>query len=357
MKRLVTAFIIVAALALGLQPAAAAGLDKGSPQMQKAQAALCAAMDQLKLKKTSSGFLLLTNAGFGEIGGKSTEAFLDIAQETTGRSLGSRSLLAVHSSCFEPLWFSLYSKETNKLAFAKWSGQGFAAQVIDADPQKLLTRSGWKKAAGGPVGGKMFSVVSLSLSWAKNPDWPLLVSAGFHNHFCPGLNGGYVAAAYLNKHMPLGKGEGYVFVGAPCKCFMDALQTIFDATAGKGACYGVPMSAKAAAKYVKGDFGPLTIAMRVNAKKDKCDGLVLGFNWVALRGACGVKAEEMAPKDGKSDPMFFISRVRMSLAMVEMPMEKKLEYISAVKKFSGPAGLAKKVALGGGDPYAAAWGK
>lgn len=357
MKRLAIVFAIVMALALGLQPASAAGLDKGSPQMQKAQAALCASMDQLKLKKSDSGFLVLTNAGYGEIGGKSTEAFLDIAHETTGRSVGAKSLLAVHSSCYQPLWFSLFRKDSGQLAFAKWSVGGFTAQVVDADPQKILTHAGWQQAAKSGMGSSMFGVVSLSLAWAEDPDWPLLLSAAFHNHFCPGLNGGYVAVAYLKKHLPLRKGESYVFVGAPCKCFMDALQTIFDATSGKAAAYGVPMSDKAAAKYMGGKFGPLAIAMRVNKKKDKCEGLVLGFDWGGVRDACGVKAEEMAPKGGKSDPMFFISRVKMSVAMATMPMEKKLNYISAVRKFSGPASLAKKVALGGGDPYAAAWGR
>lgn len=358
MKRLAMVFVILAALALGLSPAWAAGLAKDSPQMQKAQAALCAAMDQLKLKKSDSGFLVLTNAGYGEIGGQSTEAFLDIAAGTTGRSVGSKSLVAVHASCYQPLWFSLYSKEKNKLAFAKWSAGAFKTQVVDADPQKILTRPGWKKAAaGGVMGSSMFGVVSLSLAWGQGLDWPLLLSAAFHNHFCPGLNGGYVAAAYVKKHLPLAKGEGYMFVGAPCKCFMDALQVIFDATSGKSGAYGLPMSDKAAAKYISGKYGPLAIAMRVNKKKNICDGLVLGFNWVDLRTDCGVKDDEMAPKKGRADPMFFISRVKMSMAMAQMPMEKKLGYIKVFKKLSGPASLAQKVALGGGDPYAVAWGQ
>ncbi len=162
-----------------------------------------------------------------------------------------------------------------------------------------------------------------------------------------------MAAHYLVRNLPLGSGDKYAFVGAPSKCFMDALQVLFDTTAGKAGAFGMPLSGKAAAKYFGQKAGPMVIAMRVNDKADKCRGLVLGFDWKKAGADTGVI--DLAPKGGPSNPLFWIARVKMSSVMATLPLERKLDYIVKVKEFSGPAALSKKVAVGGGDPYAVVW--
>jgi formylmethanofuran dehydrogenase subunit E-like metal-binding protein len=322
-------------------------------EMGKAREALAGAMTEIGLPKGDRNLLVLTNAGYGRMGPHTTEAFLDIAREVSGCTMGKRSLLAVHSSLTEPLWCSVYRKDTGKLVFFKWTGASFEHQVIDASPPAILTPEGWKAVSSGLIGQKAFSVVSISLTWAVEPPWPLLLAATFHDHFCPGVNSGYIAGRYLMENMPLGAGDRYVFVTAPGKCAADALQVMFNTTAGKGSGYTMDVGNETLAKYASNGTQPSIIAMRVNKKSDVCNGKVLGFNWSKAYVDTGVKAEEMAPKGGPGNPMFWIARVKMSKELARMPDQQLFTYLAELKSFSGKAGLAEKVAAG--DPYAVVW--
>jgi len=333
---------------------AAASPDENpfGPEKPKAQQALTASMAELGIKKGEAPFLVLTNAGYGQLGGRSTEAFLDLAADTTGRTMGTRSLLPVHTAMDEPLWFSLYRPDTHRLVFITSQGPDFKTQFIDAHPDKLLTPEGWKAAASGIIGNKrLFSVASISLTWAEKPAWPLLLAAAFHDHFCPGLNSGYFAAEYLKKKLPLHTGEKYVFVAAPSKCAADAVQVMFNATAGKEGTYGMNIAKKDWQKYFSQGTSPALIAIKVNGEADTCEGVVLGMNWKQAYEDTGVKAEEHAPKNGPQNPLFWTSRVKMSKRLASMPLEKQMGYLQEVQKFSGKASLAKQVAAG--DPYQA----
>jgi formylmethanofuran dehydrogenase subunit E-like metal-binding protein len=225
--------------------------------------------------------------------------------------------------------------------------------VIDADPAKILTPEGWKAASSGLIGQKAFSVISICLTWAVEPPYALLLAATFHDHFCPGVNSGYIAGQYLMEKMPLGAGDQYVFVTAPGKCAADALQVMFNTTAGKSSGYTMAVGDETLAKYSSGKVQPSIIAMQVNRKSDTCKGMVLGFDWEKAYADTGVKAEEMAPQGGPGNPMFWIARVKMSRELARLPSEKLLGYIAELKNFSGKADLADKVA--GGDPYALVW--
>jgi formylmethanofuran dehydrogenase subunit E-like metal-binding protein len=318
-----------------------------------AESACSQAFAETGLKPGDANLLFLTNAGYGRIGSDTTEAFIDVIPKVSGCTIGNRSLLPVHSSVLDPLWFSIFRKDTGKLVFVRWTGNKFEQQVIDALPEKILTPKGWADAASGVIGPNVFGVVSLSLSWAEGPPWPLLVAAMFHDHFCPGVNAGYLAGEFLKEKLPLGPGDKYVFVTAPGKCAADALQVMYNATAGKSSGFTMTINKKQAAAYQKGNIPPFTVAMRVNAKKDVCDGLVLGFDWPQAYKDTGVTAEEHSPKGGPSNPMFWVSRAKMSMQMAKMPLNRQLGYIVPLKSFAGKAGLAGEVSSG--DPYAIAW--
>ncbi|HVP77794.1 MAG TPA: FmdE family protein [Thermodesulfobacteriota bacterium] len=326
-----------------------------SPEMAMAREAMGRALSEIGLQKGDENLLVLTNAGYGQIGSQTSEAFLDIARETTGCSVGTRSLLAVHKSVNDPLWCSIFRKDTRKLIFLKWTGQGFAQQVLDASPEKILTPEGWKIAAAGLIGQNIFSVVSISLTWEARPPWPLLLAATFHDHFCPGVNAGYVVAEYCRDKMALGPGEQYLFVTAPAICPADALQVMFNTTAGKNSGYAMSIAPANLAKYEKDKVQPMTIAMRVNRKADTCEGIVLGFNWNKVYRDTGVRAEEIAPPGGSNDPMFWIARVKASRGLARLSREQLLGYIVELKKFSGKASLANEIV--GGDPYAQVWNR
>ncbi|WP_419788314.1 FmdE family protein [Pseudodesulfovibrio sp.] len=328
---------------------------KWTPRMETAASALSDGMAAIGVKADQSGFMVLTNAGYGQADQTSTEAFLGVVTKVTERTPGTHTLLLVNTPCFEPLWFAMVRKDNQQAVFIKLTPDGFAQQKLDLSPAGIFRPEVWAAAAKGLVGSRLFSVSSISLSWVVGAPWPMLKGAELHDHFCPGLNAGFIAKAYLEKHLPLGPGDKYTFVGAPPICAMDALQSAYGATMGKHGSYSmlVPDAAKAVAKD---GVAPTLIAMRVNQNKNVCDGLFIGFDWDKSQAFTGVTSADMNPKGGKNNPLFFISRVKMSWKLVQMDMDAKLACIKELGKFSGQASLAKKIAAAGADPYKAALG-
>jgi formylmethanofuran dehydrogenase subunit E len=345
--------ILIFFLTLSFMMASRAGAGEKPEWLASGQSAIDRAMSAISLPKGDRNILVLTNAGYGSVGNQSTEAFLDTIQEGTGCTLGSRSLLPLHTAVYEPLWCSLCRKDTGKIVFLKWTPEGFDQQMIEASPAKILTPEGWKKASSGLIGQRLFSVVSISLAWSHDPPWTLLKAAAFHDHFCPGVNSGYIAGQYLLEKLPLGRGDQYAFVASLGKCAADALQVMFNTTAGKSSGYAMAIGDEALKKYEKGGIQPAIIALRVNKKSDRCEGMVLGFDWNKAYADAGVSAQEIAPKGGPGNPMFGISRVKMAVELARMPKKKLFTYVTELKRFCGKADLVDKVA--GGDPYAAVW--
>jgi formylmethanofuran dehydrogenase subunit E-like metal-binding protein len=310
-------------------------------------------MQTLSVTPDAPGFMVLTNAGYGQADAASTEAYLDVVARTTGRTPGTRTLLLVNTPCTEPLWFTVFRKDNQAAVFIKLTPEGFKSQSLDLSPASLFQPEGWAAARKGLVGTRLFSVASISLSWAEDAPWPMLKGAELHDHFCPGLNAGFMVKAYLDKNLPLGPGDAYVFVGAPPICAMDALQSAYGATMGKHGAYSV-LSAKAADKHAKDGVAPTLIAMRVNKGKDTCEGVFIGFDWAKSESFTGVTAADRTPPGGKKNPLFYISRVKMSWKLARMDMDDKLACIKDLGRFNGPASLAGKVAGAGADPYAVA---
>jgi formylmethanofuran dehydrogenase subunit E-like metal-binding protein len=344
------AIICFAVIGLGLGSALAADQTNWKEQ---AENALRQVVSEIELSPGDRNLLVLTNAGYGRVNTQSTEAFLDVAHEITGCSVGERSLLAVHASVFDPLWFALFRKDTGKIVFVKWSGSQFERQHVDASPDKILTPQAWQEAGKGLIGSNLFSVVSISLTWAVDPPWSLLLAATYHDHFCPGLNSGYIIGQYVMKNLAPGSGDKYVFATAPAKCAADALQVMFNTTSGKSGGYAMAIDGKKLGEYALGDVTPMTVAMRVNNKKDECAGLVLGFDWSKAYATTGVKPDELHAKGGGSNPMFWVARVKMSSELARQPKEKLMDMIVVMKSFNGPAALADQI--GAGDPYATAF--
>ncbi len=310
------------------------------------------ALSDIGLPAADKRLFMLTNAGYGQIENRTSEAFLDIAYGATGCTIGSRSLLPVHSPFYEPLWASLYRKDTGAILFVRWAADGIKKQKINAAPEAILTPAGWKEATAGAIGKNLFSIVSISLAWSTNPPWTLLQTASFHNHFCPGVTIGYLAGLALQEKFPRGDGDRYVFVSAPAICWADSLQIMFDTTAGKGGGYTNTIDEKELEKYAQNGVVPMLVAMRVNNENDRCEGVVLGFDWDKAFAATGVIKDEFLSKDG---PLSKISGTKMAWRLCGAPVEKNLSYIVELKSFSGTAALANMAAKG--DPYAVVWDK
>ncbi len=324
--------------------------EAGEASTAKAAGAFESAMKKLGVTPDQAGFMVLTNAGYGQVGGETTEAYLDLLAATTGRTPGTKTLLAVNTPCYEPLWFSFFRADTKDVVFLKSGPEGFGQQTFNLAPENIFQPDAWTAAAKGLVGKRMFSVASISISWAEGADWTMLKAAELHDHFCPGLNAGFIIKAKLDKDLPLGAGDRYVFVGAPPICAMDVLQSVYACTMGKKGAFSM-MVPKAAQGAAKDGVAPILIAMRVNAKKDVCEGMVLGLDWSKLGSATGVSQKDLSPKGGSSNPLFYITRTKMSWKLVQMDMKDKMVCIMDQGRFSGPASLMGKVVNAGADPY------
>jgi len=333
-----------------------------SKELVRAMNAVFEARKELGMEKGDENLLALTNAGYGTLNGQTTEPFLDILTNVTACTFGTRSILPVHSSFTEPLWCALYRKDKGKLVFIKWIKNTFEKQVVNVSPNKILQPENWKKAASGIIAKNLFSLVSFSNYWAAGAPWALLKSGEFHNHICPGLNAGYIMAEYLKAKHPLRAKEQYLFVAAPPMCAIDALQIMFDSTVGKHLTYAKAISKEKVKKY-SGDLwfkgapiSPLVVtAMRVDKGANSCEGVVLGIDWKGMYKRCGINYKDFAPPGGKSNPIFFITRAKMSIKMASMKLEEKLGYVREIKTFFGQAALAQKIANESTDPYAVIW--
>ncbi|MCF8127741.1 MAG: hypothetical protein K9N10_04445 [Deltaproteobacteria bacterium] len=85
------------------------------PWMDAVDAALQRALSEVGATKGQGGLLLLTNASYGMVDGRSTEQFIDLGQKDVGCSIGSQNLVPIHGSILDPLWFSLYRKDANQI--------------------------------------------------------------------------------------------------------------------------------------------------------------------------------------------------------------------------------------------------
>ncbi|MFZ5813067.1 MAG: FmdE family protein [Thermodesulfobacteriota bacterium] len=327
----------------------------GADGPDAAKAALSRSLTALGEAKGSPDLLVLTNAAYARLDGKTAERFLDDVTEVTGASLGSRSLLSIHSSMLAPFWFSLYSKNKQKIVFCALKDGAFASQEIDAAPDALLAPDNWKTIRDGLIGSRLFSVASISLAWTGNPDFMALQAASFHDHFCPGVNYGLIMGDYIEKNFPLGPDDRYVFAVAPSNCAADALQVMYNTTTGKGGDYGMGISKEQQAAYALNGITPSAVVLRVNTKKDVCDALALGIDSARLYADMKLDEADLAPPGGQQNPLFHITRVRASRELCRMPKEKRIGYVVELKKMSGKASLAGEITAN--DPYAPIWGR
>ncbi|MDY6952378.1 MAG: FmdE family protein [Thermodesulfobacteriota bacterium] len=331
-------------------------------EMVSAMKAVFKARQDLGLEKGDEKLLALTNAGYGSINGASTEPFLDIISNVTACTMGTKSLLMVHTPEMDPLWCALNRKDNGNVVFMKWTGEQFEQRNYNIASDKILNPPVRKEQSDDFIGQYFFPIVSICNCWAAGISWPMLKSAEFHGHICPGLNVGAIAYEDLKENQPLRGGEQYVFICSPTNCPADALQVLCDSTAGKALTFSTAMKKEDVAKY-SGDLWfkgcpipPLvTISLRVNKEGNSCEGVVLAIGWKTLFHDVGLSAESFSSPGGKSNPMYFISRTKLSLQLASMPMAKKMTYMKELKTFFGQASTVQTLSKNGADPYAIIW--
>ncbi len=199
----------------------------------------------LGIKNIEPGNLLvITNAGYGRFNDLTSIAALEGIGWATDTSLGQRNLLRIQTPRLSPVWFFLFHRPTGDGVYLE------APRLLKGEPAARIFRIQKENIAAARLlddvtywegrikdrafGGREFSLVTMANQWAAGAPYELLQAGTFHDHVCPGVTMGFLIAEYLERNYPLASGERYHILNPAPNCHDDALQVLFNATAGKG---------------------------------------------------------------------------------------------------------------------------
>ena len=259
------------------------------------------AMESLELKK-GDRMLFLTNAGHAHPGHKSTAGCIDGIIAITGCTPGSSSLGIINSTPQAPLWFALVKGSTGEAFYcqARNEAAGFSKSgIMEKKTEELFEKCDSRKTAmkdvlaepgkfitdlkNGAFNNNLFRVTAIARAWSYDTfSNDLMRAIMLHDHFCPGLSSGIMITGFLERELPLKEGESYCIIGVPSWCKEDAFQEILDTTAGKRSLVTGQLS-EAEEKILNSRYSRVAgIYIRWDKKKNKGEGLVLGFSFDAL---------------------------------------------------------------------------
>jgi formylmethanofuran dehydrogenase subunit E-like metal-binding protein len=234
--------------------------------------------------------IVLTNAGYAEVNGDSTQGALDGLSGITGSSRGRQTLVEIHSAPWEKLWFALYDKESGLCSYLEVnpsvteysSAELFDIRALEKISFEYLRNHPDKYAAKFQekmFGGNEFRVISIVNAIAEGAPPYAVRAFEFHDHFCPGVTSGIIMAEYLKRHFPLGP-EDECFVQAVNPwCKEDALMVLLNATPGKGA-YAVNYPSDSDLKRLLPELKDASTIFYMKAKNTgRWKGVVLAFEW------------------------------------------------------------------------------
>ena len=191
--------------------------------------------------------IVLSNAGYAEIGGKSTMGALDGLSEVFRVSRGNNTLIEVHSTPGRPLWFAVFDARSGYCAYlqVKSSAVGGAQKALDLfekriaakiDPETLYASDpNIPFKFGDDNVDNTFGIVTIANGVAFGVPSYVTRSLEFHDHYCPGVTSGILIANYVKKYFA-DKGvtpKGYFSHGLQPWCKEDALMVMLNATPGK----------------------------------------------------------------------------------------------------------------------------
>ncbi|MBW1692106.1 MAG: hypothetical protein DRG87_10620 [Deltaproteobacteria bacterium] len=334
MQILLVAMLVVG-IAQGLWAADVKGLIKGS-------------MQDLKIEKGSPNLLALTDATYVKVNGKTSEGYVDMIREVTGCSIGKGNLLFFHRPIAYPLKIVLFSKDTKDSVIITYDGEKTKKVKLNIDGEKATIPGYWKQIENTLGASDAFSIVTIANSWANGAPYDFLRCCEFHNHLCPGLTSGYFIVKVIQKRYPLKKGEKYIFIACPPWCKDDAIQILLDLTPGKRSLFVKQLSKEQRKKLPEGVAGILIVW---NNKEKKGKGVVFQFNRKkAYEEIGGVKINDFRPKGGKSNPVFWTTRVKVDWAL--MPYLNRPEmFVNTLKEFDVTPDMMVKLGQAGVDPY------
>lgn len=277
---------------LGLSSEVSATFQKDGLYNFWKQVGVLAGMEAIQQMNTQGvvpnfdNLIVMTNAGYAEFLGYSTQAASDGISQATGVSRGNFSLLEVHSAYDKPLYFAVYDKASGLCSYlqvnpsATQMSELFAINVIETiNSEYLYAHASEMSAKFGKsiFGGNEFRIVTIMNAVAKGAPEYAVRAFEFHDHYCPGVTSGILMVNYIKKHFPLASGGSYFVQGIQPWCKEDALMVLLNATPGKSGYAAVYANADDIATWKSEAKDTSSIIYRYDPTTKKWDGLVMGF--------------------------------------------------------------------------------
>jgi len=296
-------------------------------------------LKQNSVAPQKENLIVLTNAGYAEIGNSSTMGFIDGISDVTGCKRGNNTLAEIHSRYDAPLWCAVYDKVSGYCAYLQLKSSKISGDIQSASASEIFdiavsekinadhlyaNAEAYNKKLGEKIfGGNEFRIVTITNALAKGVPAYAARAFEYHDHYCPGVTSGIMMVNYLKKNFPVKPDDSYFVQSVQPWCKEDALMTLLNSTPGKGGYSALyPTEADRAAWKAEAKDAS-TIVYREDKKTKKWDGVVLAFKW----------NDSVCKELGKS----IIGKLCMDLWYLDK-LDKPEDFIKEIKRFELPAG-------------------
>ena len=304
------------------------------------------AMDTLGVTNETPGLCVLTDAGYANVNGETTQECIETIRKETGCSIGDGNLLPIHRSMDKPLWFAIFDNSTKNCVYAVYKNEAFTATEINIAEENVTTGDGWN-ATKKALGPDAFTIACIANAWGYGAPYDLLKCAEIHNHLCPGLTSGYLIVEQIRKKYPLGPGESYTWIGCPNWCKEDAIQVLLDLTPGKK---GMVVEQRSKELFVKEKpLAGILIIWNDTAKSGR--GVAFQYDWGKMCNLSGTNLSDFKPPGGKINPLFWTVRIKGSLGFIPYIDQPDMFVSLASDEFAVTSEQLDRVKMAGVDPY------
>jgi formylmethanofuran dehydrogenase subunit E-like metal-binding protein len=242
-------------------------------------------------------FIVLTNAGYAEVEGRSTQAALDGPGHILGVSRGNHSLVEIHSSGDTPLWFAVYHKRTGVCTYLEVApdvlnhshpvGRNYHIPLFSTIEKAVITAESIfanPDDAAAVFNSKIFNgnefriVTVINGILAGAPTFAIRAME-FHDHYCPGLTSGVLITQYLKQFFDAAPGSSYFVQSVRPWCKEDALLAILNTTPGKKSYHLLYSTDEDIARWKDDVQDAATIVYWKEPGATIWKGVVLGFEF------------------------------------------------------------------------------
>ena len=255
--------------------------------------------------------IALTNAGYAEIDGHSTQGCMDGLTWRLGVTRGNNTLLEIHSRYDKALWFFIYYKKSGVGVYLEVNPEVIPGLVNNADKHgfsqiarnnlripasQLFTRMAVENIKAEHLfanaeeynekfkkkifGGNEFRIVTIANGVAAGAPAYAIRAFEFHDHYCPGVLSGILMVNYIKEYFPLQSPDDRYFVlTVKPWCKEDALIVLLDTTPGKKG-YAVSYPNEEDTEQWKEEAkNAATIIFLQDGTTKKWEGRLLGFSF------------------------------------------------------------------------------